>query len=110
MKGILMSFYRFIAYLLNDLLKFIHTIALKIALNSFSNYHLHMTDSFKMDECTCYFTGIPVNMGSFCYSKKAFHYKIFILQSHKFCMATLFLCVMAGIVLIFVEIQGYSQV
>lgn len=31
-------------------------------------------------------------------------------QSHKFCMATLFLCVMAGIVLIFVEIQGYSQI
>lgn len=108
MKGILMSFYRFIAYLLNDLLKFIHTIALKIALNSFSNCHIHMTDSFKMYECTCYFTGI--NTGSFCYSKKAFHCKIFILQSHKFCMATLFLCVMAGIVLIFVEIQGYSQV
>lgn len=108
MKGILMSFYRFITYLLNDLLKFIHTIALKIALNSFSNCHIHMTDSFKMHECTCHFTGI--NTGSFCYSKKAFHYKIFILQSHKFCMATLFLCVMAGIVLIFVEIQGYSQV
>lgn len=62
MKGILMSFYRFIAYLLNDLLKFIHTIALKIALNSFSNCHIHMTDSFKMHECTCYFTGINMDI------------------------------------------------
>ncbi|XP_062597599.1 ferric-chelate reductase 1-like [Saccostrea cucullata] len=31
-------------------------------------------------------------------------------QSHKFCMITLFLCVMVGIILIFVEIQGYSQI
>ncbi|XP_048759187.2 putative ferric-chelate reductase 1 [Ostrea edulis] len=31
-------------------------------------------------------------------------------QSHKFCMVTLFVCVMVGVILIFVDIQGYSQI
>lgn len=77
MKGILMFFYRFIVYLLNDLFKFIYMIVLKIVFNLFLNSYIYMIDFFKMYECICYFVGI--NIGSFCYLKKVFYYKIFIL-------------------------------
>lgn len=77
MKGILMFFYRFIVYLLNDLFKFIYTIVLKIVFNLFLNSYIYMIDFFKMYKCICYFVGI--NICSFCYLKKVFYYKIFIL-------------------------------
>lgn len=52
-------------------------IVLKIVFNLFLNCYIYMIDFFKMYECICYFIGI--NIGSFCYLKKVFYCKIFIL-------------------------------
>lgn len=54
-------------------------IVLKIVFigNLFLNCYIYMIDFLKMYECICYFIG--KNMGSFCYLKKIFYYKIFIL-------------------------------